>query len=243
MVLHPGIQHISFTGTIAVGQRIFQNCAKTLKKVVLELAGNNACIICEDVDLAKVVPSVAAGCFFHAGQVCVASKRIYVHESLYDRFLDMFIEESRKYAISDDESNLFSPLSNKIVAGGEVQSGKKAYRIAPTIVSKPPEDSLLVREEQFSPIAPIMSWTDEAAVIARSNLDNAGLGASVYTPDINRAQKIARSLECGSVWINRFERPHHGAYFGGWKMSGYGGEMGRQGLYNYCQTQSLHIHE
>ncbi|KAI0020390.1 aldehyde dehydrogenase [Xylariomycetidae sp. FL0641] len=260
MTLHKGIHHISFTGTIAVGQKILQNCTKTLKKVILELAGNNACIVCEDADLAKVVPSVAAGCFFHAGQVCVATKRVYVHESLYDRFLEMFTEEAKKYAANEEEANPYSPLSNKvnyeraktfiedckqnnykIVAGGEVQSGKKGYWIAPTIVSRPPEDSLLVREEQFGPIAPLMSWTDEADVIARSNLDNAGLGASVYTPDLDRAQKIAHQLESGSVWINQFERPHHAAFFGGWKLSGFGGELGKQGLYNYCQTQSIHI--
>ncbi|KAI1343848.1 aldehyde dehydrogenase [Xylariaceae sp. FL0016] len=262
MTLHKGIHHISFTGTIAVGQRILQNCTKTLKKVILELAGNNACIICEDADLAKVVPSVAVGCFFHAGQVCVASKRIYVHESIYDRFLEMFIEESKKFIIDDSEGNIFSPLSNKvnferakgfiedckknnykIVSGGEVQSDRKGFWIAPTVVSKPPEDSLLVQEEQFGPIAPIMSWSDEADVIARANLDNAGLGASVYTPDLTRAQKLARQLESGSVWINRFERPHQGGYFGGWKLSGFGGELGKRGLYNYTQVQSLHLHK
>ncbi|KAI0008437.1 aldehyde dehydrogenase [Xylariaceae sp. FL0662B] len=260
MTLHPGIQHISFTGTIAVGQRILQNCARSLKKVILEMAGNNACIICEDADLDKVIPQVGVGCFYHAGQVCVASKRIYVHESLYDRFLEMLVEESKKYAVSDDESSPFSPLSNKVnyervkgfiedckrnnykfITGGEIETGKKGYWIPPTIVAKPPEDSLLVREEQFGPIVPVMSWTDEADVIARANIDNAGLGASVYTPDLVRAQKIARQLESGTVWINQFERPHQGGYFSGWKLSGYGGELGKQGLLNYCLTQTFQI--
>lgn len=165
MTLHPGIHHISFTGTLAVGQRIMQNAAKTLKKVVLELAGNNAAIVCEDAELEKVVPSVAAGCFFHAGQVCVASKRIYVHESLYDRFMELFVEEAQKYS---PENILYSPLSNRtnferaksfledskknnheIVIGGEAKSDGKGFWIPPTIVAKPPEGSLLVQEEQF----------------------------------------------------------------------------------------------
>ncbi|KAI0484295.1 aldehyde dehydrogenase [Xylariaceae sp. FL0804] len=265
MTLHGGIQHISFTGTTAVGRRIQQNCARATpqKRVILEMAGNDACVVCEDADLARVVPLVALGCFFHAGQVCVASKRVYVHEALFDRFVDMLVEESRKFAESDDAANLYSPLSNranferargfvedcrrnnyKIVAGGEIQPpDKKGFWLAPTIVSRPPEDALVVREEQFGPIAPVMSWTDEEDVIARANLDNAGLGASVYTPDLARAQRIARRLEAGSVWINRFERPHPGGYFGGWKDSGVGGELGRTGLYNYCQIQSLHIHK
>lgn len=113
MTLHRDIHHISFTGTIAVGQRILRNCAGTLKKVILELAGNNACIVCDDADLDAVVPQVAIGALFHAGQVCVASKRIYVHESLYDRFLEKLVEESKKFAVDDDQSVTFGPLSNK----------------------------------------------------------------------------------------------------------------------------------
>lgn len=260
MTLHPAIHHVSFTGTLAVGQRIMQNCARTMKKVILELAGNNAAIVCADADLEQVVPSVAMGCFFHGGQVCVASKRIYVHESLYDRFMQLFIEESKKYSPANI---LFSPLSNRtnferaksfiedskknghnIVSGGEVESdGQKGFWLPPTIVAKPPEDSLLVQEEQFAPITPVLTWTDEADVIARANLDNAGLGASLYTPDMDKAQRIARQLESGSVWINRFERPHFGAYFAGWKLSGFGGELGKHGLYNYCQLQCLHFHK
>ncbi|KAI1869491.1 hypothetical protein JX265_006581 [Neoarthrinium moseri] len=262
LTLHPGISHISFTGTTNVGKRIMQNASKTLKKVLLELAGNDAAIICEDVDLAEVVPKVAGGCLFHAGQVCVASKRIYVHDSIYDRFLEMLKEEIKKYAITEDPMApaVFSPLSNKvnydrcmgiiedckknnynIVAGGETLSDKKGFWIAPTIVSKPPEDSFLVAEEQFGPVIPLLSWTDEADVIARSNLDNAGLGASVYTPDLTRAQRIAKQLESGTVWINMSERPHHAGWFAGQKLSGVGGEMGKQGLLSYCHTQSIQI--
>ncbi|KAI3319105.1 aldehyde dehydrogenase-like protein [Xylariaceae sp. AK1471] len=259
MTLHPDIHHISFTGTVAVGQRILRNCAKTMKKVVLELAGNNAAIICEDADLEQVVPSVASGCFFHGGQVCVASKRVYVHESLYDRFMELFVEEAKKYTPSNI---LYSPLSNRpnyeraksflddckknnhnIVAGGEVKSDEKGFWLSPTIVAKPPEDSLLVQEEQFAPIAPVLTWSDEDDVIARANLDNSGLGASLYTPDLAKARRIAQRLESGSVWINRFERPHYGAYFSGWKLSGFGGELGKHGLYNYCQLQCLHFHK
>ncbi|KAI1188421.1 Aldehyde/histidinol dehydrogenase [Nemania serpens] len=263
MTLHAGIHHISFTGTVAVGQRILANCARTMKKVVLELAGNDAAIVCEDADLDRVVPSVALGCFFHGGQVCVASKRVYVHESLYDRFMALFVDEARKFSPANI---LFSPLSNRanferaksflddsrknghdvIVAGDDAQKDgqdEKGFWLPPTIVAKPPEDSLIVQEEQFAPIAPVMTWSDEDDVISRANLDNAGLGASVYTPDLDRARRIAQRLESGSVWINRFERPHYGAYFAGWKLSGFGGELGKHGLYNYCNVQCLHFHK
>jgi acyl-CoA reductase-like NAD-dependent aldehyde dehydrogenase len=171
MTLHPGIAKISFTGTIATGKRVMSSCAKTLKKVTLELAGNDACIVCADADLNKTIPAVASGGFFNAGQVCVASKRIYVHESIYDEFLDKLVQEvERSYAIQEDPAapSLFGPVSNKlqfdtvkgiiddckrngymIVTGGETQPRKKGFWLPPTIVSKPPEDSILVQEEQF----------------------------------------------------------------------------------------------
>jgi len=174
MTLHPGIAKISFTGTIATGKRVMASCAKTLKKVTLELAGNDACIVCPDADLNKTIPSVASGGFFNAGQVCVASKRIYVHESIYDEFLDRLVAEVEKsYSVQEDAQapSVFGPVDNKmqfevvkgiiedcrkngynIVTGGKTQTASKngkGFWLEPTIVSKPPDDSWLVKEEQF----------------------------------------------------------------------------------------------
>ncbi|KAL2155445.1 hypothetical protein VTH82DRAFT_187 [Thermothelomyces myriococcoides] len=263
MTTHPGIAKISFTGTIAVGRKVLAACAPTLKKVTLELAGNDACIVCPDADLDRAVPSVASGGFFNAGQVCVASKRIYVHESIYDEFLGRLVREvETKYAIQEDPQapSVFGPLDNKaqyevvkgffeeckskgynVVTGGQTEKVKpKGFWLPPTIVSRPPEESRLVQEEQFGPILPILSWSDEDDVIRRANLANAGLGASVYSSDLAQAERIARRLETGSVWINQFERPNYGAFFGGIKDSGFGGEMGKQGLLSYCYTKCLH---
>ncbi|KAK4141163.1 aldehyde dehydrogenase [Dichotomopilus funicola] len=267
MTLHPGIAKISFTGTIAVGKKVMEACAKTLKKLTLELAGNDACIVCEDADLDVAVPAVASGGFFNAGQVCVASKRIYVHESIYEEFLARLVQEvETRYAIQEDglSPSVFGPLDNKvqyevvkgivedckakgydIVTGGQTdrrEQGKgKGFWLPPTIVSRPPEESVLVQEEQFGPVLPILPWTSEDDVIRRSNLSNAGLGASVYSRDLARAERIARRLEAGGVWINIFERPNYGAYFSGIKDSGFGGEMGKQGLLSYAYTKCLHF--
>lgn len=262
LTLHPGVAHVSFTGTIAVGRRIAAACAGQLKKVILELAGNNACIVCPDVDLPAVAAKVAQDCLFHAGQVCVAAKRIYVHDDIYDRFLELLKEEAKKYTVTDDPAapTIYGPLSNranyerclgiledskkngqKVTATGELVSGTKGFWIPPVIVERPPEDSFLVAEEQFGPIIPVMSWSEEEDVIARTNIDNAGLGASVYTKDLDRAQSLARRLETGTVWINRPARPHHAGWFAGQKLSGLGGELGRQGLLSYCHTQSIHV--
>jgi acyl-CoA reductase-like NAD-dependent aldehyde dehydrogenase len=177
MTLHPRVAKIAFTGTIATGKRVLEACAKTLKKATLELAGNDACIVLGDSDLDKVVPSIAAGAFFNAGQVCVASKRIYVHASIYDEFLTRLVAEVEKgYAIQTDAKgpSLFGPLSNKVqfdVVKGIVEECKKnghqfacgsgsvvpekGFWIPPTIVANPPEDSYLVQEEQFGKISPL----------------------------------------------------------------------------------------
>ncbi|KAL2135923.1 hypothetical protein VTI74DRAFT_6306 [Chaetomium olivicolor] len=264
MTLHPGIAKISFTGTIAVGKKVMANCARTLKKVTLELAGNDACVVCADVDLETVVPSVATGGFFNAGQVCVASKRVYVHESIYERFLERLVEEVEgRWGIQEDgmAPSVFGPVDNRaqfegvkgiiedckskgyeIVTGGKTEGVcGKGFWLPPTIVAKPPEECRLVQEEQFGPVLPILTWSDEDDVVKRANLANAGLGASVYSSDLAQAERIARRLEAGSVWINQFERPNFGAYFSGMKDSGFGGEMGKQGLLSYCYTKCLHF--
>jgi acyl-CoA reductase-like NAD-dependent aldehyde dehydrogenase len=261
MTGHPGIAKISFTGTIATGKRVMASCSKTLKRLTLELAGNDAAIVCDDVDIPKVAGLTAAGAFFNGGQVCVATKRVYVHESIYDEFLKAYVDAVKSnFSITEDASKMttFVPLSNKpqfdivkgiiddckknnfdIVTGGGVSD--KGYWIEPTVVSKPPEDSFLVQEEQFGPIIPILSYNDIDDALKRANLANAGLGATVYSKDLKRAEEIARKLEAGSVWINGHERPHPAGYFSGLKNSGYGGEMGKQGLLSYSYTKTLHF--
>jgi acyl-CoA reductase-like NAD-dependent aldehyde dehydrogenase len=172
MTAHPGIAKISFTGTIATGKKVLAACAKTLKRVTLELAGNNACIVCADADLDAAVPSVASGGFFNAGQVCVAAKRVYVHESIYDEFLKRLVREVEgKYGIAEDgfAPSVFGPVDNRvqfevvkgiiedcktrgydIITGGKTEGVKeKGFWLPPTIVARPPEESLLVQEEQF----------------------------------------------------------------------------------------------
>ncbi|KAJ0331274.1 hypothetical protein COL5a_002813 [Colletotrichum fioriniae] len=268
MTLHPGIAKISFTGTIATGKSVMASCAKTLKRLTLELAGNDAAIVTDDIDIAKVAGQVAQGCFFNAGQMCVATKRVYVHDSVYEKFLDAFKSAvAEKYVITKDAHapSLFGPVSNKMqydvvkdifdhykkngfnMIAADHPQDSKGFWIPPTIVTKPPDDSILVKEEQFgastkpcpSPIVPILSWTEEDELFQRVNLANAGLGSSVYCRDLGRAESLARRVEAGTVAINLPEIPHHGGYFSGMKDSGHGGEMGKHGLHSYCYTQSL----
>ncbi len=179
MTQHPGIHKISFTGTISTGKRVMAACAKTLKKVTLELAGNDAAVVCPDVDIEKVSLQTANGSFFNGGQVCVATKRVYVHEDIYDEFVEKFVDATKKnFAIVEEATvpTVFGPLSNKmqfdivktiledskkaggkVVAGGEVREGK-GYWIEPTVVANPPESSMLVQEEQFGESPPESFW-------------------------------------------------------------------------------------
>ncbi|KAK8093627.1 aldehyde dehydrogenase FUS7 [Apiospora hydei] len=259
MTLHQGIAHISFTGTIAVGQRIMANCASTLKKVILELAGNDAAIVTDDVDLDAVVPKVALGCLLHAGQMCVATKRLYVHASRYDAFVAAFRAHLEKTYVATyedaDAPSVFGPLSNRPnlrplprVRGGlseERVRGHYGWRRRRAGEEGALDGADYYRESAGGfargPVVPIMKWTDESDVIARANLDNAGLGASIWCRDADRARKLARQLETGTVFINQPPQPHHAGYFAGQKLSGVGGELGKQGLLSYCQTKSLHI--
>lgn len=170
MTLHPGIAKISFTGTIATGKSVMASCAKTLKRLTLELAGNDAAIVTDDIDIAKVAGQVAQGCFFNAGQMCVATKRVYVHDSVYEKFLDAFKSAvAEKYVITKDAHapSLFGPVSNKMqydvvkdifdhykkngfnMIAADHPQDSKGFWIPPTIVTKPPDDSILVKEEQF----------------------------------------------------------------------------------------------
>lgn len=170
MTEHPGIAKITFTGTIATGKKVMTSCAKTLKRLTLELAGNDAAVVCDDVEIEKVASQVATGSFFNAGQMCVATKRVYVQESIYDRFLELYCAAVQNgFGVTSDAAapSLFGPVSNKpqydivksivedckkngynvVVGGGATDA--KGFWIPATVVAKPPEESLLVREEQF----------------------------------------------------------------------------------------------
>ncbi|KAL2847135.1 aldehyde dehydrogenase domain-containing protein [Aspergillus pseudodeflectus] len=261
MTLHPGIDKISFTGSTKTGQRIMENAAKTLKKVTLELGGNDATIVFPDVVVGKVAAQVAVGCFFNAGQMCVATKRVYVHEDIYEEFRASMVNAVRGLMAAPDSESVLGPLQNRMqhavvqkfladsrellhdFALGEDQSSLSGLFINPTIIDRPPDDAALVQEEQFGPIVPLLSWKTEEDVLRRVNNTESGLGACVWSMDREKAERFGRRLEVGSLWINSFEKPHPAGYFSGHKKSGIGGEWGRQGLLSYCNTQTIHVYK
>ncbi|RMZ67439.1 aldehyde dehydrogenase [Pyrenophora seminiperda CCB06] len=254
MCEHPDIHKISFTGSIATGKKVMQTSAKTLKRVTLELGGNDASIIMPDVDIKKVAPEV----------VCVATKRIYIHESIYKEFLEEMTNFTKtiKVGSPEDGDNMLGPVQNqmqyervkgffqdsktkgyKFAAGAPDVATGKGFFIQPTIIDNPPNDSRIIQEEPFGPIVPTQPWSDLEEVIARANNTNTGLGACVWGADVEKASQVARRLEAGSVFVNSYEKPTPQAIFGGHKESGIGGEWGTTGLLAYCNARVIHVYK
>jgi acyl-CoA reductase-like NAD-dependent aldehyde dehydrogenase len=250
IVEHPGIAKISFTGSIATGKKIMAVCAKTLKRVTLELGGNDPCIVFPDVDVDKCVPEVTIGSFWNSAQVCVATKRVYIHESIYREFVDKMVAFARnlKVGASDEPGVMLGPLQNemqyekvktffadserngyKFVLGEPAVAQSNGFFIQPAIIDNPPSDSKIVQEEPFGPILPVQPWTDLEEVIARANDTRTGLAASIWTKDIAKAEEVARRLEAGNVFVNSWTKPGPQVFFSGHKESGLGGEWGTTG--------------
>jgi len=264
LTTHHGVAKISFTGSVATGKKVMQACASTLKRVSLELGGNDVAIILPDADLAITVPKVATIAYLHSGQVCFCIKRIYVHEDIYDAFLAAFVEfvknlksggpadaeaalgpvqNSMQYAKLLDMYSEVSKQGWKVAYGGEPSSSKttSGFFLPPTVIDNPPEDSRLVVEEQFGPIVPLLKWSDEEDILRRANASLMGLGGSVWSRDIKRAERLTRRLEAGTVWVNSHFEVGPQVGFGGHKNSGIGIESGLDGLKGWCNAQAVWV--
>jgi len=239
-----------------------ESASKTLKRVTLELGGNDPTIVCKDIDVQAVAQKVATLAFLNSGQICLAIKRIYVHEDVYPEFKEAMVAftKSLKVGEGNEEGVFLGPVQNSmqfekvktffsdiekekwnIAVGGKNDDSKPGYFITPTIIDRPDEKSRIVTEEPFGPIVPLLTWTDEADVIARANDTKMGLGASVWSNDLDQAAKIARQLDAGSVWVNSHLELDPGAPFGGHKDSGVGFEWSEAGLKAFCNAQSLYL--
>ncbi|MGJ4911464.1 aldehyde dehydrogenase family protein [Bradyrhizobium oligotrophicum] len=258
MTGHPDIRKISFTGSTATGQKVMASAAQTLKRITLELGGNDAGIVLDDVDPKTVAPGIFEGAFQNSGQVCLAIKRLYVHESVYDDICNELVAIAKNTVVDDGskQGTKLGPLQNrmqyekvkaflddahkngKVIAGGAAMD-RPGYFIEPTIVRDIKEGSKLVDEEQFGPVLPVIKYSDPSDVIRRANGTSYGLGASVWSSDPKRAHEIATQIEAGTVWINKHldMAPH--IPFGGAKQSGIGTEFAEEGLAEFTQLQII----
>ncbi|MFZ5718403.1 MAG: aldehyde dehydrogenase family protein [Pseudomonadota bacterium] len=260
MTKHPGIRKISFTGSTETGKKVMASAADALKRISLELGGNDALIVLDDVDPKETAPKVFGAAMQNAGQVCIAAKRIYVHESIYDAMCDEFARLAGEMVVGDglQQGTQMGPLQNKaqfekvmgfiesakkdgkVIAGG-ARKGDKGYFIEPTVVRDIAEGSKLVDEEQFGPVMPVIKYSDPKDAVARANASIYGLGGSIWAKDSEKAWGLAEGMESGSVWINKHAdlQPH--LPFGGSKFSGVGVELGEEGLKEFTQVQVLNM--
>jgi acyl-CoA reductase-like NAD-dependent aldehyde dehydrogenase len=257
---HPDVAMVAFTGSTATGRRVMATAAGTLKRLTLELGGNDAAIVLDGVDPKEVAPKVYAAAMLNAGQVCLAIKRLYVHDSIYDAFCDELGKLARETVVGDglEQGTQMGPLQNKdqfekvkgyieaarqdgkVVAGGG-SLDRAGYFIRPTIVRDIADDSRLVREEQFGPVLPVLRYTDIDDVVARVNDTEFGLGGSVWSPDVDGGCDVASRIDSGTVWVNKHFDVGPDIPFGGAKQSGLGAEMGQEGLEEFTQATVMNI--
>src|SRR5580698_4488461 len=261
MTAHPGIDKISFTGSVATGKQDMASCAGTLKRFTLELGGNDAAIVLDDVDPRAVAPKLFFAAFVNSGQVCMAIKRIYAHESIYEELCTALAEEATKARVGNglEPGVQLGPIQNKeqyekvigilndttaqgarILAGGRVPEGP-GYFFPPTVVADIDEHSRLVQEEQFGPIVPVLKFSDEEDALRRANDTRFGLSGSVWSADPERAARLAARLEVGTAWINQHRTTSATVPFGGAKESGMGRQYAALGLKGYMEPRVISV--
>lgn len=254
MAAHPGIRKIVFTGSCATGQKVMMSAAETMKRLTLEMGGNDAGIVLPDVDPQAIAEGLFWGAFINNGQTCAAMKRLYVHDDVYDAVCDALVAYARKIPVGDGlaEGSVLGPVNNRmqfdkvarlvecakekgrVLLGGEPGEG---LFYPPTIIADLTNDDPLVAEEQFGPALPVIRYSNLDEAIAAANDSPNGLGGSVWSKDVDKAKQVARRMQCGSVWINKHGAIQPNAPFGGVKKSGLGVEFGEEGLAEYTDIQ------
>jgi len=260
LTAHPGIRQVSFTGSTASGKKVLASVANTLKRFQLELGGNDAAIVLDDADISKVAPMIFSNATYNCGQICVATKRVYAPEGLYDELCAALGKLAEKSIVGDglERGTTMGPVQNqrqyekllgflgearekgKIVAGGKPLD-REGYFIPPTIVCDIPDNARLVREEQFGPILPVLRYRDIEDAISRANNSEYGLAGSVWTSDVKRGEEIAKKIDTGTVWVNREINLPPDIPFGGAKQSGIGRQQGVEGLQEFTQAKVVNI--
>ena len=257
---HPDVAKVGFTGSSETGKRVAASAADTMKRVTLEMGGNDAAIVLPDVDVKETAIKVYGGAFLNAGQVCLAVKRAYVHEDIYDAMCDELAELASQAVVDDGlkQGTTIGPIQNKaqyekikgyladaradgrVIAGGEALEGK-GYFVPPTIVRDVSDGQRIVDEEQFGPILPVVPFKDVEDVVERANATDFGLGGSVHGADLDRATEIAGDIEAGTVWVNQQLNIGPHIPMAGFKGSGLGVEQSIEGLAEYTQMQVINV--
>ncbi len=256
---HPGIAKVTFTGSTATGRKVMASASPSLKRLTLELGGNDAGIVLPDANPKEIAERLFWGAFINGGQTCAALKRLYVHDSIYDDVCRELTAFAANIPMGDgmSETSILGPLQNKmqydIVAscvedakakGGRVlmggnPAGGPGYFYPVTLVADVDHGCELVDREQFGPALPIIRYHDVEEALAKANDTSFGLGGSVWSGDAGKARAIASRLECGTAWVNQHGGLQPNAPFGGVKQSGVGVEFGPEGLKEFTTVQTV----
>jgi len=255
---HPDVAKVTFTGSTATGKKVLASAASMIKRVTLELGGNDVAIVLDDADPKVAANQVFKAAMFNSGQLCLAAKRAYVHESHYDQFCDEIAALADAAIVGDGtkQGTQYGPIQNKmqfekvkgyietgrrdgtIIAGGTTEG--PGYFVRPTIVRDIGDDSPLVREEQFGPVLPVLKYSDLDDVLERANDTDFGLGGTIWTSNVERGVEIAKQIDSGMLWVNLHMTTIPNVTHGGAKMSGLGTEAGLEGLEEFTQHHVIY---
>ncbi|GDY10132.1 aldehyde dehydrogenase [Planctomycetia bacterium] len=259
MVKHPGIDKIAFTGHYETAQKIMVDASQTLKRLTFELGGKSPNVVFADADLDAAVAGAEFGLFFNQGQCCCAGSRLFVEQSVHDKFVDKMLVSAKARRLGDPfdpnttqgpqvDSDQFNKIMSYIDKGksegakcltGGSRFGNKGYFIEPTIFTGVTDEMAIAKDEIFGPVMSILPFKSMDEIITRANSTQYGLAAAVWTKDVQKAHHFAASVRAGTVWVNCYDVFDAAAPFGGFKMSGMGRELGAAALANYTESKTV----
>ncbi|ESP90916.1 MULTISPECIES: betaine-aldehyde dehydrogenase [Pseudoalteromonas] len=263
---HPDIEKVSFTGEVGTGKKVMQSAASNLKDVTMELGGKSPLIVFDDADISEAVSAAMLGNFYTQGEICTNCTRVYVHKNIYQEFLTELKTRTEQNIVAGDpldpNVNLGALISKKhqqlvldyieqgkqegatLLTGGHAlkpESAPNGYFVAPTVFIDCSDEMTIVKEEIFGPVMSVLVFEDEDEVIARANDTELGLGAGVFSLNIQRAHRVIHQLKAGICWINSYGNSPAEMPVGGYQQSGIGRENGVETLNNYTQTKSVYV--